>query len=128
MKKDFLKWHYKKEFLHQVKMRPYFYEGEIWFCSLGFNIGFEQDGKGEQFLRPTIIIKKFNKEIFLGVLLAKHKKDGKYYFSFKFNNQISAAILSQIRLIDGERLNYKIRNLNNNDFKEIKKRLAKLFA
>jgi len=128
MKKDFLKWHHKKEFLHEEKTRPYFHEGETWFCSLGFNVGFEQDGKGEHFLRPVIIVKKFNQEIFLGIPLTKHIKKGKYYFPFKLNNQISAAILSQIRLIDGKRLNYKIGNLDKEDFKEIKKRLAQLFV
>jgi hypothetical protein len=24
---------------------PYFHEREIWFCSIGHNVGFEQDGK-----------------------------------------------------------------------------------
>ena len=42
MKKDFKSWHGKKESLHHEKERPFFHEREVWFCSLGVNIGFEQ--------------------------------------------------------------------------------------
>lgn len=128
MKKDFLKWNNKKEFLHNDKERPFFHEGEVWFCSLGINVGFEQDGKGESFLRPIIIIKKFNQESFWSLPLTKHQKKGKYYFSFNLNDKISTAILSQIKLTDGKRLNYKIGNISRNDFIEIKKRLRQLLA
>jgi len=34
-----------------------FYEREIWFCSVGMNLGHEEDGKQDQFLRPIIILK-----------------------------------------------------------------------
>lgn len=128
MIKDFSEWHNKKEFLHNAKTRPFFHEAEVWFCALGANIGFEQDGRGELFLRPVIVIKKFNQETFWGLPLTKHQKKGKYYFSFGLNNATSTAILSQIRLIDGKRLNYKIGNIAKDDFIEIKKRLAQLLA
>ena len=128
MKKDFSYWHKKKDFLHNEKKRPFFHEGEVWFCSLGMNIGFEQDGRGESFLRPMIVVKKFNQETFWGLPLTKNQKKGLYYFSFTLNSEISTAILSQIRLTDGKRLNYKIGNISNNDFIEMKKRLAQLLA
>lgn len=128
MDKDFSQWHKNKEFLHNEKKRPFFHEGEVWFCIFGANIGFEQDGRGELFLRPAIIIKKFNQETFWGLPLTKHQKSGKYYYSFELNGAISTAILSQIRLVDGKRLNYKIGNIPKEDFIEIKKRLAQLLA
>ena len=31
---------------------------------MGFNVGFEQDGRGAQFSRPIVIFKKFNNEVF----------------------------------------------------------------
>jgi len=128
MKKDFSRWHKRKNFLHHEKKRPFFHEGEVWFCALGENIGFEQDGRGESFLRPIVVIKKFNQETFWGIPLTKHQKKGRYYFSFTLNGKISTAILSQIRLTDGKRLHYKIGNISNNDFIEIKKRLAQLLV
>ena len=38
------------------------------------NIGYEQDGSGNDFIRPVVIIRKFNNEIFWGVPLTKTRK------------------------------------------------------
>ena len=125
-KKDFPTWHKKKTVLHEDKIRPFFREHEIWFCTLGLNIGFEQDGRGDGYMRPVIILKKFNNEIFWGIPLTKTQKNGLYYYPFKFGDQISTAIISQIKLIDSKRLNYKIGIINEEDLKEIKNRLKNL--
>ncbi len=85
MKKDFQKWHSKKAKVDKVENRPFFHEREIWFCHLGVNVGFEQDGSGEEFLRPIVIIKKFSNEVFWAVPLTKTDKRTKFYFSFTFN-------------------------------------------
>ncbi|MEK9174552.1 MAG: hypothetical protein AAB725_01115 [Patescibacteria group bacterium] len=50
MKKDFQKWHSKKSWINDIDKPPFFHEREIWFCYLGANVGFEQDGTGEDFL------------------------------------------------------------------------------
>ena len=39
---------------HTNKNRIHFRQGEIWFVSIGQNIGYEVYGKGENFLRPVI--------------------------------------------------------------------------
>lgn len=49
MEKDFLDWHKKKESLHKKDEKIYFHEREIWWCSLGLNIGDEQDGKNKNY-------------------------------------------------------------------------------
>ena len=125
MIKDFKKWHDKKRFLHNEKVRPFFHEREVWFCTLGLNVGFEQDGSGEEFLRPIVVIKKFNNEVFWGLPLTKIVKRGKYYYQFNIEGKkdISTVVLSQIRLIDAKRLQYKIGDLGEKDFLEIKKHL-----
>ena len=76
---EFNKWNDKKQEIHIEKQRPFFYEQEVWFCSLGVNIGFEQDGRGVESLRPILILKKFNKEIFWALPMTKNVKEGKYY-------------------------------------------------
>ncbi|MEK7607883.1 MAG: hypothetical protein AAB484_03120 [Patescibacteria group bacterium] len=76
MKKDYSKWHIEKSDIHELKNRPFFHERDIWFTSIGANIGFEIDGKGEKFLRPVIIIKKFNNESFWGISMTKKEKIG----------------------------------------------------
>ena len=128
MIKDFTSWFGLKPQIHQAKERPHFREQEVWFGALGMNVGFEQDGRGEKFLRPVIILKKFNQEIFLGIPLTGTAKTGKYYYAFSFKKGIiSTAILSQVRLLDGKRLYYKAGFVPAKDFMEIKKRLKALF-
>ncbi|MBU2579013.1 type II toxin-antitoxin system PemK/MazF family toxin [Patescibacteria group bacterium] len=127
MQKDFQKWHDKKSKVDEIKKRPFFHEREIWYCTLGVNIGFEQDGGGEDFLRPVIIIRKFNNEIFWAIPLTRTQKKTKYYFQFVFgDNFSSAAILSQIRLVDARRLDYKIGDISKDNFKKLIKKFKDL--
>ena len=65
MKKDFQHWHNEKSNLHEEKIRPFFHKREVWSASVGINVGFEQDGRGEQFLRPVLVLKKFNEVLML---------------------------------------------------------------
>ncbi|MBI4120004.1 MAG: type II toxin-antitoxin system PemK/MazF family toxin [Parcubacteria group bacterium] len=120
MKKDFEKWHDKKTGIDRIEKRPFFHEREIWFCYLGVNVGFEQDGSGEDFQRPVVIVRKFNNEVCWIIPLSKTDKTGKYYFSFSFGeNTASVAIVSQIRLLDVRRLSRRIGEIKEGDFKEL---------
>ncbi len=49
MEKDFNKWNDKKNSINDISDIPNFHEREIWICFLGLNIGFEQDGAGDNF-------------------------------------------------------------------------------
>ena len=132
MKKDFQNWHEKKEQVDRVNKRPFFNERQIWFCHLGVNVGFEEDGRGKDFLRPVIIFKKFNNEIFWGVPLTNSiKKNAPYYFVFSFTRdgvqRQNTAILSQIRLIDARRLSYHVSEISRDDFQDLIEKLKRLF-
>jgi mRNA-degrading endonuclease toxin of MazEF toxin-antitoxin module len=120
MKKDFQKWSKLKEQLHKTDKRLFFHEREIWFCSLGANVGFEQDGKNEKFERPILILKKFNNHVFLALPLTSQAKAGKFYFRFNFKDQDYSVILSQIRILDIKRLSRKIRTFPLEDFEKIR--------
>lgn len=127
MYKDYKFWHQIKSFIHNHKERLYFYEREVWFCSMGNNIGFEQDGKGVQYLRPVIVLKKFNKEVFWAIPLSRTIKSGKYYHYLKLRgDEENCAILSQLRLIDSKRLKYKMDYVSEGDFFAIKQKLKQL--
>lgn len=126
MQKDFKNWHNKKSQIDEIEKRPFFHEQEIWFCHLGVNVGFEQDGSGEDFLRPILILRKFNNEVFWAVPLTKTEKKTKFYFSFNFESNTSVAILSQIRLIDARRLSYIIGYISTDDFRALKAKLKDL--
>ncbi len=132
MKKDFQKWHVRRSEVNEVAKRPFFHEREIWFCYLGMNVGFEQDGQGAEFLRPVVIVRKFNNEVFWAIPLTKSNKQRKkkaedYYYIFSFVLEIiSVAILSQIRLVDAKRLSRHIGTMIETDFDELKIKLKAL--
>ena len=113
MQKDFDKWNVKKKEVHTQSLAPFFHEREVWWCSLGINVGDEQDGTGANFDRPVVVITKFNNNIFLGVALTGRKKMGKYYHSLGIvGDREASAVLSQVRLIDAKRLVKKIETLD----------------
>lgn len=94
---------------------------------MGLNVGFEQDGKGKDFSRPILVIKKFNKEVFIGLPLTTKPKLGRFYFSLKSYDGVQRkVILSQIRLFDSKRLQEKLGTLYLYEFNEIKKTLIQL--
>lgn len=98
----------------------YFYEREIWWASLGANIGFEQDGKNEMYERPVLVFKKFNENVFWALPLTSKQKEGKYYLKTEYNGEVYNIILSQLRLISSKRLLRNIRTLPENEFNIIK--------
>ncbi len=101
-------WNKKKQSLENKKGLKHFNEREVVFINMGKNIGYEQDGKGEEFLRPVLIYKKFNKEQFLGFALTSKKKDNqKFYIEVHHGGKTSYVILSQLRTYSAKRIKYK---------------------
>lgn len=127
MNKDYSIWHNLKSYLNNHKPRLNFNEREVWLCSLGINIGFEQDGKGDRYLRPVVVIKKFNNKLFWAIPLTRTPREGKYYYKFSFDLKTdSIAILSQLRLIDSKRLKNRIGRIKPIDLLAIKQKLKQL--
>lgn len=116
MEKDFQKWHALKSKIDAEHKSPLFREQEIWWCSLGANVGFEEDGKNELFERPVLILRKFNKELFLGLPMTSKKKEGKYYYPVHLHDIERSAILSQIRVLSGKRLIRRLGKLSDKQF------------
>ncbi|MDO8551994.1 MAG: type II toxin-antitoxin system PemK/MazF family toxin [bacterium] len=126
MEKDFDKWNGKKKVLHKDVTHPFFHEREVWWCFLGANIGFEQDG-GADFVRPVLVFKKFNNEVFWALPLSTKVKKGRYYSPVNLEDAISrVAILSQVRLIDAKRLRDKVGMVSEQNFGTIQKALIHL--
>jgi len=87
---------------------------------LGLNIGDEEDGKNNLYERPVLVLKKFNRRIFLGVPLTTKVKDNKYYVEFIHDDRPFAALVSQIRLVSTKRLSRKVRKMDRPTFQRIK--------
>ncbi|OGI82275.1 hypothetical protein A3I95_02875 [Candidatus Nomurabacteria bacterium RIFCSPLOWO2_02_FULL_44_12] len=124
--KDFTNWHKRKSKIDQIENRPYFHEGEVWYTHLGLNIGYEQDGKGDDYLRPVLIIRKFNQDICWVLPLTHTKKNNIFYAQITVLNKPSAVILSQIRLMDAKRFSHIIAKIPSKDFKLVKEKLKAL--
>lgn len=123
----FFRWTKLKIKIHTTSpKRIYFKEREIWWASLGANVGFEEDGKHRLFERPIMVLKKFNHDILWALPITTKDKTGKYYYQFEYEGRRYSVILSQLRLISSKRLLRKIRTLSKNDFENIKKEIKNL--
>ncbi len=124
--KKFDKWNNLKKIVennHPI----YTKKAEIYNCLLGENIGYEQSGKGDNFLRPVVILNAFSKNTALIIPLSTTTRRGKYYFEFEFiQNKTSVALLSQIKLIDTRRLYKKLGRMKQKDFQKMQEEFDKL--
>lgn len=117
---EFDKWNFLKKDLHKKEDIIEFYQGNVYFMSIGKNIGYESLGKKELFLRPVLVYKKLSKSTFVGIPLTSQLKEGSYYFSFNYKKGItSTAMLNQMRVFDIRRSEYLSGKINKNTYKNL---------
>jgi mRNA interferase MazF len=127
MQKDFDRWNKEKKNIHNDGSNKFYKAKEIWWCSLGLNVGFEQDGTNESYQRPVLVIKGFSRQVCLAVALTTSKKKNPYHISVGIiDGQESFAILSQIRLIDTKRFTDRLLVLDTKTFNIIRKAIKDL--
>ena len=92
-------------------------EKDVWYAQLGVNIGNEEDGKGNTFKRPALVIKKFG-NMFLVIPMTTGGKESKFYYTLpkKYFGKTSRLIFSQTRFIDKKRFTHKLARINDVDF------------
>jgi mRNA interferase MazF len=115
-------WNKLKKILEEVDIHIPFNEREIWWCSFGSNIGIEIEGKGEDFERPAIIIKKFNIEHAIVVPLTHFGIYNSIYYVPIYYDVLaynSFAVITQIQRISSKRLMRRIGILSLKQFVEI---------
>ena len=122
--KIFDEWNEVKKETQNEKISVGFKKRDIFYIRMGQNIGFEQDGKGDKFVRPVVILKGFNKEMFFGIPLSTQDKRGEFYYPFAFKKEDrlvkNIALLSQMRLFSTKRLLNKIGTMEKEDFERMK--------
>src|SRR3989344_6463497 len=116
MQKDFDGWNIEKKRAHAEDARLYTVR-EVWWCRLGVNVGSEQDGSGDLFLRPVVIVRGLSANTCMVVPLttSSHRHPLRVVVG-KIEEKEATAILSQIRVIDTRRLVEKIGFLNREIF------------
>jgi mRNA interferase MazF len=121
MEKDFDRWNDHKKQVHARDDVPDYHAREVWWCTLGTNIGFEQDGTGIGHARPVLVLKGFSRNVCVIVPLTTSKKVSHYHWpAGKIEDRVAFAIISQLRLIDTRRLTNKIATMDAMTFKKIR--------
>jgi len=124
VEKDFEKWSVKKSGL-DVRLRfPSIKERDVFWCSIGVNIGDEENGKSDTFSRPVLVFKKFNRNLFLGIPLTSQNKDNKYYIKVQLKSVTRSVMISHIRLYDSRRLGPRIGKLDKIGYNDVIKNIV----
>ena len=121
-----LEWTKLKIEINNTRKHIYCFKREIWWASLGINIGYEQNGVNILFERPVLVIKPFGKLSCLVLPMTTKNKDNPFYFQVKYKGKKYSVILSQIRLISTKRLLRRIRKINHSEFNEILRAFRKM--
>lgn len=124
----FDEWNLLKKKINSGLNRPSIYhEGEIWWANIGFNIGVENNGKGNFFKRPVLVIKRINKYSCFVVPISSKIKNGDFYFQFYFRNRKHTLLLNQIKVLDLSRFINRIGQIRDNNLIIVRKAILKLF-
>jgi mRNA interferase MazF len=124
----FNNWNKKKQNLDLTTRDLLFKEGEIWWCSIGLNIGEEVYGKGKDFRRPVVIIKKLSHNSCIVMPTTTQSRIGTWYHHININLKDRWVMMHQIKFISANRLVVRESFLPEPQFIELKKSVAILLG
>ena len=126
MEKDFDAWNkIKKSLDARNNSAVYFHDRDIWWCHFGINVGQEQNGKGERFIRPALVIKKFTNNLCWVIPLSTKVRTGSFFFPLLTeSNTIHTALLLQMRLVDTKRFLEKFDSISEMEKKFINEKIT----
>ena len=123
MEKNFDQWNERKKELEIRKTNFLFRAGDIWWCSVGLNIAAESCGKGHDYQRPVLILKKLSRTSFIGIPLSMQEKTGSWFAEITIHGEKRYALLYQIRMFSTHRFQHRLATLDDLDFKRVKEKL-----
>ena len=122
--KNFDAWNTQKKIIHQRQPPPYIKDGDIWWCSIGLNVGHEEDGKNEWFERPVCLIRCFRGGLVWVVPFTSHPHSGPYVVRVRFNQRDSWALITHVRLLSTRRLQRKVSHVSEETLVHIRTKLS----
>ncbi len=126
--KDFPAWmNLKKKLDELTHQAPHVTESDMWWASIGENVGSEIGGKNHQFSRPVIILKKLAHGFYFVIPTTTKERAGTWYVPFTHQGKDMVACLHQARAIDHRRLSSKLGTLNSADFLTVKQGFHELY-
>jgi mRNA interferase MazF len=87
MEKDFDKWNNLKKIFEKEERKFFAHPREIWWCSLGVNLGAEIDGKNDNFERPVLVANVYSRETMLVLPITSKEKNDKFHYKIFVKNQ-----------------------------------------
>ena len=122
MKKDFDTWNKENKRVHASETNKLYHERQVWWCSLGANIGFEQDGTGDDYQRPVLILRGISRNTCYIVPLTTSTQKHKLRIRIGLvDGKQATALISQIKLIDTKRLVNKLGFIDQKAFVLVRK-------
>ena len=126
--KDFDIWNEQKKYINEQSEDKFYHPRDIWWCRLGVNVGYEQDGKDKEFERPVLVLKSFGPNICLVIPLTTSPKKHFYRIAIGLVDEKEASvIISQLKVVDTKRFVDKIEVLNKETFHIIQKHIRRFF-
>jgi len=127
MQKDFDNWNKEKRRIHETEENRFYKIREIWWCSIGLNVGFEEDGTSKEYQRPVLVLKGFSRQVCWAIPLTTSTKENPYHIKVgAIEDRESFAIISQLRLIDTKRFTDRLAILDEETFETIRKAVRDL--
>lgn len=128
MTKDFDQWNNRKKEIQHDGIGRFYHEREIWWCSLGVNIGNEHDGGGLMFQRPVLIVKGLSAHTCVVIPLTTSRSEHPMRIPLgNIGGKESAVVISQLRVVDTRRFTERLNILNKSIFEDIRKTIRTLF-
>lgn len=107
---------------------PFVSEREIWWVSIGENVGSEVNGKSDLFSRPAIVFKKLSHSFYYVIPTTTQDKAGSWFVPFRHKERNMVACLHQARAVDHRRLSSKLGQLDTDDFIRIVQSFKALYV
>lgn len=122
-------WNEVKKDLESNDKVAFFKQGQLWWLSVGYNIGTEVYGKGTRFTRPVLVLKKISGRQFLGIpLTSKPKEASSWYCTFNHDGKEMTAMLYQARVFDKKRFLKLIGQVDDTDLLKVRTQFQALFC
>jgi mRNA interferase MazF len=121
-------WNKQKKKLADGDKKIFFKEGEIWWCSLGMNLGEEVYGKGKLFRSPVLVLRKVTGSSCVVLPTTSQKKSGSWYQSINVDGVERFVMMHQIRFITTKRFESRVASMSQKEFQELKNAVSKFYG
>ncbi|OGG60369.1 hypothetical protein A3C86_00185 [Candidatus Kaiserbacteria bacterium RIFCSPHIGHO2_02_FULL_49_16] len=91
----------------------------MWWCALGVNIGAEIDGKNDNFERPVLVLRVYNKDTLLVLPITSKEKKDVFHYAMVVKVGTVWVKLTQARVISNYRLLRKVDIVPERQFEKV---------